>query len=66
MKKVLQDITFTIDLNELTRTEYSNIFEVIKDMAVGQINTLTYDPEDPNAELSAEQNEIINKLYLDN
>jgi len=46
-----QDITFTIDLEEMTPDKYKKIMDFVEEAGISQVETFTYDPEDPTREI---------------
>ena len=43
-----QDITFTIDLEGMTPDKYKAIMDFVEEVGISQVETYTYDPEDPD------------------
>ena len=50
-----QDITITLDLDDMSETQYSNAIATLKLLSMEAIVPLTYDPERFNENLTKEQ-----------
>jgi len=44
-----QDITFTVILDDMMSFDYDALIRFIKERGTGDIQTYTYDPEDPDS-----------------
>ena len=60
---LIQDVTFTLALKEMTKARYTWIMALLKDVGTGDINTETYNSHNTSAKLTEKDMEIINKLY---
>jgi len=58
----IQDVTFTLDLREMTKARYTWIMALIKDIGTGDVNTETYNSHNPSKKLTEKEFAIIDNL----
>ena len=63
MKPVYQDITFDIELTNMTQEEYKRIIAIAKALGDGTVDTYTYD-ESGKDDLNEEQQSQVDKLFM--
>ena len=61
---LVQDITVTIDLDDISKSEYQELIKTLNRISCGPIRTDTYDPEDPVRPFTSEEREKL-KIVLD-
>jgi len=56
---VVQDVTFTVDINEITPARYSWLMKLVEDIGTGDVNTFTYVAGEPDKKLTDAQSKMV-------
>lgn len=60
---IVQDITISLNLSDMTREEYQDKIKILEDMSSNSISTHTYAPErNCSTDLTEEELEKVNSL----
>jgi len=60
---LIQDVTFTIDMNKMTKARYTWLMALVKDIGTGDVNTFTHIAGNPEQELTEDHHLLMRKFY---
>jgi len=60
--KLVQDITVTLDLSEMSPEKYQKTIRELKSLSIEPVEISTYDPKNPNMLLTKEHLDYLESL----